>query len=134
MKKTPRPPPPSPAAALRVFRHALVLGGLRAPPGFYERLWTPFITLWYLIWQSLQSKHTLEQVVSDARRGGADRLCARHKRLSQNLKSKATTAYSDARQRLPLDWVRQGVGKLAAALLRLSEEPRSELPIELLDG
>jgi hypothetical protein len=110
------------------------LGGIPAPPGFYERLWTPFITLWYLIWQRLQPKHTLEQVVIDARRGGADRLCARAKRLSKGLQSQATTAYSNARQRLPLDWVRQCFGKVAVVLLGLGRGRSPDLPIELLDG
>jgi Transposase DDE domain len=100
----------------------------------YERLWTPLITLWYLVWQCLQPKHTLEKVVTDARRGGADRLCSRGKSLSQKLKSKATTSYSDARQRLPLDWVRECFGKVAATLLTLGQWCRPDLPIELLDG
>lgn len=117
-----------------MFGRAVILGGLQAPPGFYERLWTPLITLWYLIWQWLQPKHTLEKVVTDARRGGADRLCAPGKPLSQELKSRATTAYSNARQRLPLDWVRQCFGKLAAVLLTLGKGRNQDLPVELLDG
>jgi len=112
----------------------VALGGIRAPTGSYERLWTPLITLWYLIWQWLQPQHTLEKVVTDARRGGADGLCARGKPLSKGLKSKATTAYSDARQRLPLEWVRQCFGKLVAVLLTLGNWRSQDLPVELLDG
>lgn len=112
----------------------MALSGLQAPPGLYERLWTPLLTLWYLIWQCLQPGHTLEKVVTDARRGGADGLCRAGKRLSQALRSKATTAYSNARQRLPLDWVRQCFHKLAAVLLRLTTGPVQDLPVELLDG
>lgn len=112
----------------------MVLGGLQPPAGYYERLWTPLITLWYLIWQWLQPKHTLEKVIIDARRGGADGLCAPAKALSKGLKSKATTAYSDARQRLPLDWVRQCFEKMGAALLTLGNWRSQELPVELLDG
>ncbi len=83
----------------------MALGGLQpSPESSYERLWVPLITLWYLIWQWLQPRHTLEAAVTDARRGGADRLCARGKPLSRGIRSTATTAYSDARQRLPLDW------------------------------
>lgn len=124
-----------PAQALPLFCRSLALAGLQAPQGSYERLWTPLITLWYLIWQWLQPKHTLEKVVMDARRGGADRLCRPTKRLSRGITSKATTAYSDARQRLPLDWVRQCFGQLAAALLLLGHGPSSpELSVELLDG
>jgi putative transposase len=118
-----------------LFCRSLALAGLQTPQGSYERLWTPLITLWYLIWQWLQPKHTLDRVVLDARRGGADRLCRPTKRLSRGIQSKATTAYSDARQRLPLEWVRQCFGQLAAALLLLGQGPgRPELAVELLDG
>jgi hypothetical protein len=117
-----------------VFRRVVALGGLQAPTGSYERLWVPLITLWYLIWQWLQPKHTLEAVVTDARRGGADGLCARGKPLSRGIRSKATTAYSDARQRLPLDWVRHCFSKLVSALLTLGDWRTQDLPVELLDG
>ncbi len=128
-------PTVAPAAALRLFSRSLALVGLPAPQGsYYERLWTPLITLWYLTWQWLQSKHTLEKVVTDARRGGADRLCRPGKRLSQGLKSKATTGYSDARQRLPLEWVQRCFAHLAAALLSRGPWRSPELPVELLDG
>lgn len=108
--------------------------GLQPPAQTYQRLWTPHITLWYLIWQRLQPQGTLERVVTDARRGGADRLGARGQPLSKGLKSKASTAYSDARQRLPLDWVRQWFTQSAAALLALGRGPSPDLPTELLDG
>ena len=128
-------PKVAPAAALRLFSRSLALAGLPAPKGaYYERLWTPLITLWYLTGQWLQSKPTLEKVVADARRGGADRLCRPGKRLSQGLRSKATTGYSDARQRLPLEWVQLCFVKLAAALLSLGPWRSQELPVELLDG
>src|SRR5207245_9353852 len=94
----------------------------------------PPTTLRYRYWRWPQPKHTLEKVVSDARRGGADGLCARGKPLSKGLKSKATTAYSDARQRLPLEWVRQCFGKLVAVLLTLGNWRSQDLPVELLDG
>jgi len=74
---------------------------------FYQRLWSPLITLWYLLWQRLHLDPTLDAVVKDARGGGADALCAPLKKLSARLRSRATTSYSDARQRLPLRWVRQ---------------------------
>ena len=110
------------------------LSGVRPPPGFYHRLWTPVITLWYLTWQCLHERHTLENAVIDARRGGADRLCVKGKRLSEALRSKATTSYSDARQRLPLHWVVECFGKMAAALLGLTQGAGEPLPIRLLDG
>ncbi len=140
-KKRPAAPavtaPPSarrPAQALKLFGRAVALGGLRPPAGFYDRLWTPLLTLWYLIWQRLQSGQTLQRVLTDARRGGADRLCPQGRPLSRRLKSRATTSYSDARQRLPLEWVRQCFSHLAAALLTLGPGPGPDLPVELLDG
>jgi hypothetical protein len=76
---------------------------------FYERAFTPLITLWYLVFQRLSPDHTLSAVLTDARDGGADRLSPRGKRLSRQLLSTATAAWSDARQRLPLACVQQAV-------------------------
>jgi hypothetical protein len=112
----------------------VTLAGLQAPAGAYQRLWTPLITRWYFIWQWLQPKHTLDAVVTDARRGGADGLCAKGKPLSGRIQSRATTAFSDARQRLPPAWVHQCFGQLVAALLALGEWRDKDLPVELLDG
>ena len=112
----------------------MTLAGIDACPGSYQRLWTSLITLWYFIWQWLQPKHTLQTVVSDARRGGADRLCPKAQPLSKGIRSKATTAYSDARQRLPVKWVRSCYLKLAASLAALDQRPAQELATELLDG
>jgi len=124
----------APGQALQLFYRLLRLARLQAPEGCYERLWVPLITLWYLVWQRLQPKHTLEAVVIDARRGGADRLCRKGHRLSQKIKSTATTAYSDARQRLPVEWVRCCFHKLVEAALSLSNRTHQALPVEVLDG
>lgn len=82
----------------------LLMGWLAlAPAGFYLRAFTPLITLWYFLFQRLSPNHPLSQVVQDARDGGADRLSPKGKPLSRQLTSEATTSFSDARQRLPLD-------------------------------
>jgi hypothetical protein len=132
IKKTSSPSHhPSTPQLLKLFCRCLRLADLRPPPG-YQRLWTAPITLFYLIWQRLQSA-TLDQVVTDARRGGVDRLCPKHKPLSRGLGSKANTSYSDSRQRLPLDWVKKAFTKLAVTLID-SHCPSQPLPIVLLDG
>ena len=46
---------------------------------FYQRAYTPLITLWYLLFQRLSDNHTLSHVVEDAREGGADHLSPRGK-------------------------------------------------------
>jgi hypothetical protein len=56
------------------------------------------------------------------------------KPLSKGIKSKATTAYSNARQRLPLEWVRGCFLKLANSLAALGQWRSQEWPAELLDG
>jgi|FLOH01.1.fsa_nt_gi hypothetical protein len=105
---------------------------------FYRRIWCPVLTLWYLIWQRLHDDHALQAVITDARRGGADafRPCDK-KPLSQRIASSATTAYSKARQRLPLMWVTSCFGRLAqrlADLASVTPDPTDSLPMELLDG
>jgi Transposase DDE domain len=74
-----------------------------SPQSFYQRAFTPLITLWYCIFQRLENDHTLSHALTDARDGGADRLSPRGKPLSKQLRSLATTSLSDARQRLPLE-------------------------------
>lgn len=119
-----------------MFQRLLSLEDIQAPDGFYERLWTAPLTLWYLLWQCLQGA-TLERVLTDARRGGADRLCAKGKPLSKGLRSRATTSFSDARQRLPLSWLCQCFLQMSRRLISLYREmvPNpSTLSVELLDG
>jgi len=99
---------------------------------FYARLFTPLVTLWYLLFQRLQADHTLDAVVADAQDGGADSLC---QRLSQRLLSSATASFSNARQRLPLACLSE---VLALQVRRLLEfHPQSGwqgLRLCLLDG
>jgi len=130
MKKTPAQPP-TPAQVRKLFWQLARLAAIVGPPGYYERLWTPLLTLWYFIWQWLQPQHTLEAVVTDARRGGADRLAPR---LSHRIKSRATTSYCQARQRLPLAWMQACFLTLGQQLRGLAARPTPALPIELLDG
>ena len=103
---------------------------------FYRRIWCPVLTLWYLIWQRLQANHTLQNVISDARRGGADGLRpAGQKPLSQRIRSVATTAYSRARRRLPLAWVKECFSSLAGRLAALGTPlEKGTLALQLWDG
>ena len=118
--------------ALESIEHTLRQSGR----GFYRRVWCPVLTLWYLIWQRLHTDHTLQAVITDARHGGADALRPLGKKpLSQRLQSPATTAYSKARQRLPLAWVKSSFTSWAQRLAKLG--PALEelaLPRQWLDG
>jgi hypothetical protein len=80
---------------------------------FYDRLFTPLIALWYLASQRLGQTHTLSQVLADAHFGGADALCSRGKKLSRQLKSLSTAAWSNARQRLPLAMLKRALAHSA---------------------
>ena len=140
-------PPPFPAPAgpsafssrqlLGFFRGLLPrrelwkLPGLK-DKGFYDRLFTPIVTLWYLIFQRLAFDHTLEGVVADAQAGGADSLC---KRLSKKLLSAATVSYSNARQRLPLAFLTEALALQARKILGLNPKALWRgLLVSLLDG
>jgi len=102
---------------------------------FYERAFTPLITLWYLVFQRLSPNHHLSQVQQDALDGGADRLSPRGKRLSQRLRSEATTSFSAARQRLPLDVCHRTLRHSADQIHQALQVPRMfGLKLGLLDG
>ena len=103
---------------------------------FYQRAFTPLITLWYLLFQRFSDNHTLSNVVEDAREGGADRLSPRGKApLSQQLTSEATTSYSDARQRLPLELLHQALRHTATQTTASIQVPKwFGLQVGLIDG
>jgi hypothetical protein len=130
-------PQPSSRQLLRCFVRLLPRRALWKLPAlqdqsFYERLFTPLVTLWYLIFQRLQSDHTLEKVVADAKSGGADSL---RKDLSQDLLSTATTSFSNARQRLPLAFLTGALTLQARRILRLNPQALWRgLQVGLLDG
>ena len=70
---------------------------------FYERLYSPLVILWCLVFQRLNAGHSCDEVVAHVNSGAVDHL-NRHRRipLSQRVKSESTAAFCKARQRLPL--------------------------------
>ena len=99
---------------------------------FYSRLFTPIVTLWYLIFQRLGFDSTLQAAVTDARTGGADSL---NRDLSKKLRSNATTAFSDARQRLPLSFLAQALTTQATQIVQLTPQSLWRgFQVSLLDG
>jgi hypothetical protein len=119
--KASSPTAPTAAALRAAFRRLLPsrqvwnLAALKRQ-SLYDRLFTPIVTLWYLLFQRLGGDPTLEKVLSDAHAGGADLL---RPGLSRELRSTATTSYSDARQRLPLAWLFESLRLQAGNLLAL---------------
>ena len=93
------------------------------------------MTLWYLVFQRLSHNHHLSHVVEDALAGGADHLSPRGKPLSSQLRSEATTSFSDARQRLPLELCRKTLWHTAtqtAASIKITKS--FGLNVGLMDG
>ena len=135
------PPPPclhSPAQLLKCFLKLLPARALLQLPAFknltfYDRLFTPRVTLWYLLFQRLNADHTLEAALCDAKAGGADRL---NKKLSRELDSDSTCSYSDARQRLPWQALLQALSLQALQIVRLAPTTTlwHGLGIALIDG
>jgi len=67
--------------------------------------------------------------------GGADRLSPRAKPLSQQLSSEATTSFSDARQRLPLEFCQRTLRHIAEQTHKAFEVPEKfGLKLGLVDG
>lgn len=135
-----RPPNPArqdPRLLLALFLDLLPCRQLWRLPSlrnaaFYDRLFNPIVTLWYFIFQRLQSDSTLQAALADAWTGGADRL---RRGLSRRLRSSATTALSDARQRLPLAFLQQVLGLQVGGFLKLDPSAHWRgLPVRLLDG
>ncbi|MGH7970972.1 MAG: IS4 family transposase [Limisphaerales bacterium] len=87
---------------------------------FYQRIFSLRVTLWYLIFQRLNFDQTQAAVVTNLRAGGADRLGARRRKLSRRVLSAKTSAYNQARQRLPLELLIEALAHLRSALLELT--------------
>lgn len=112
------------------------------PKRFYDRIFSLRVTLWYLIFQRLNFDQTLAGVVLDARRGGADRLRGRKAKLSGRIHSNSTSAYNQARQRLPLEFLQPALEQLRGWLLNLvgcagqpaQVPPPNKRSRQLLDG
>ena len=87
---------------------------------FYERIYSLRVTLWYLVYQRLNFDHTLSGVITDIRAGGGDRLGGKgRKKLSKRVKSKKTNAYSQARTRLPLEFLQAALARIQEAIHKL---------------
>jgi hypothetical protein len=99
---------------------------------FYDRLFTPLVTLWYLLFQWLHHDHTLDAVLADVRAGGAVRL---NPKLSRRILSSSTGPYSDARGRLPQEFLAQALALQGQQLTSLSPTTLwKSLVVALLDG
>src|SRR6266699_4952601 len=136
-RPAPAPAPFTPAQLLSFFVQLLPCSSLLKLPAlqgkdFYERLFSPLVTLWYLLFQRLNADHTLDAALSDARSGGADRI---NKKLSRRLRSDSTCSYSNARQRLPWQALLQALWLQAQSMLRLTPTTLWHgLVIALIDG
>jgi len=136
-KTSPPACPHSPAQLLAFFLKLLPTRALLQLPAlknssFYDRLFNPLVTLWYLLFQRLNADHTLDAALSDARAGGADRL---NPKLSRDLRSDSTCSYSDARQRLPWEALLQALALQAQQLVGLTPTTLWQgLVVALIDG
>ena len=118
------------------------VGEKKAARRFYQRIYSLRVTLWYLIYQRLNFDSTLAAVVTDVRRGGADRLGRRGCKLSKRVLSTKTSAYNQARQRLPLELLVAALAHLATLLSKqVGYDPACQRPPgpagrtrQLLDG
>jgi hypothetical protein len=136
-KTTQSPPGFTPAHLLRFFLQLLPHRALCNLPAlkeltFYERLFTPLVTLWYLLFQWLNHDHTLDAVLTDVRAGGADRL---NPKLSRKGISSSTGPYSDARTRLPEAFLAQALRLQGSQITRQSPTTLwKTMGVALLDG
>ncbi|HEX7597503.1 MAG TPA: IS4 family transposase [Polyangia bacterium] len=110
---------------------------------FYERIFSLRVTLWYLLFQRLNFDQTQAAVVVNLREGGANRLGRRRAgKLSRRLRSTQTSAYNQARQRMPLALLSEALAYLRQGLLKLvglAPAPRkrpgpAERTRQILDG
>jgi hypothetical protein len=99
-----------------------------APERFYERIFSLRVTLGHLIFQRLNFDQTQAAGVVNLREGGAHRLGRRRASpLSRRVRSTQTSAYNQARQRMPLALLCEALAHLRQGLLKragLAPAPR----------
>ena len=128
-----------------LFSHKLVQHWIQsqnsAPPkgkrcrGFYKRIFSLPVTLWYLVFQRLNTDKTQDAVVKDLRAGGADRLSpSRRQPLSKKVRSDATASYNDARQRMPLKFLQWTLQRIAEHVQQMGLNRSASPNFQLLDG
>ncbi len=101
---------------------------------FYNRIFTPTVLLWCLIYQRLSQDHTQDEVIVHVKNGAADHLSPNDKEpISQRLKSESTAAYSKGRQRFPLA-VLQDALSYTAKTIGQTVSRWHDHPVALLDG
>ena len=135
-------PKPSQAAGSRVKGAKKKKSEKSSPARFYERIFSLHVTLWFLIYQRLNFDSTQAAVMRNLRDGGADRLGRRGGKLSKRIRSADTSAYNQARQRMPLELLEGALNHLREVLLNLvSSKPTptskpgpSERTRQLVDG
>jgi hypothetical protein len=130
-----------PAQLLGMFRrliepNALTTELTNGQKRFYDRIFSPPVILWYLVFQRINPDPTLQEVVTDLHQGGADALSKPGRQpLSKRIVSWATTAYSSARQRLPLPLLAQALAAQGRQILGLAQGWEwHRLRPQLLDG
>jgi hypothetical protein len=100
---------------------------------FYQRLFGPSVTLWYLVYQRLSFDHSLDAALADAHAGGGNAL---NRKLARNLVSSSTASYSDARQRLPEEFMAEALRLQGRKITALASAPArwKGFNLTLLDG
>lgn len=104
---------------------------------FYERLFTPVVIVWGLVFQRLNSDHTCDAALSHIGGGAVDHLDDRHDTpLSERIQSESTAAYCKGRQRLPLSVLKGALSHTASVTRQCLGEDGLWLghPVGLLDG
>lgn len=101
---------------------------------FYQRIFTPLVLLWCLIYQRLNKDHTQDEVLVHVKNGGADHLSPDAKRpISQRIQSESTAAYSNGQQRFPLSVLKETVRHTAQASQQTASRWHDH-PVALMDG
>ncbi len=104
---------------------------------FYQRLFTPLVLIWCLVFQRLNADHKCDAVVSYVGGGALDHLDPRQDPpLSQRLRSEDCSAFCQGRQRLPLAVLQAALQHTASTLARWANLGGRWLghPVALLDG
>jgi hypothetical protein len=122
-----------------IARLADMTDGTGKPVRLYWRLYTPLITLWGMLYQRLNTDHSVDAALVHLLAGGANGLDAHdrgRKKIAKGVQSDSTSAYAQARERLPTGLVEAGLSHVHEKVTEMMGEAgmwRGH-SIRLLDG
>lgn len=105
---------------------------------FYNRIFSPIVLIWCMIYQRISTDHTCDKVVEKMHEGAFNHIdkSPGKKKLSERFQSNSTASYCKARKRIPIEMLEEVMEKTVsyAQCLPVNTFSWLDRKVQLLDG